>query len=123
MTNNRIKFLRKARGMSSAALAQAVGCTAQQMGRLEMGKRPLSLEWMQRISQVLGVHPVALLAPDTQEMPGEDQDTYETLLIDCWRRLTGAERRQVADLILELARNTPSADAPSRKDKELAQTG
>ncbi|MFA5041226.1 MAG: helix-turn-helix transcriptional regulator [Bdellovibrionales bacterium] len=61
---NRITELRKARGLSSRALAKIVGTSPSQMGRIEKNKRGLSIEWLLRISRALDVPPNELVDMD-----------------------------------------------------------
>lgn len=60
---NRIRDVRKQKGMTLADVAAACDppTTAQTVGRLETGKRNLSLAWMNRIAAALGVEPEMLL--------------------------------------------------------------
>jgi transcriptional regulator with XRE-family HTH domain len=60
---NRIRDLRKAKGLTLADLAAACEppTTAQTIGRLETGMRQLSLTWMNRIGAALGVEPASLM--------------------------------------------------------------
>jgi transcriptional regulator with XRE-family HTH domain len=64
---NRIRDLRKAKGLTLADLAAACEppTTAQTIGRLETGMRQLSLTWMNRIAAALGVEPASLMRADT----------------------------------------------------------
>jgi transcriptional regulator with XRE-family HTH domain len=61
--SNRIRDIRKAKGMTLADLAAACDppTTAQTIGRLETGMRQLSLTWMNRIAAALGVDPASLM--------------------------------------------------------------
>lgn len=63
---NRIRDLRKAKGLTLADLAAACDppTTAQTIGRLETGTRQLSLIWMNRIAAALGVDPASLMRAD-----------------------------------------------------------
>lgn len=63
---NRIRDLRKAKGLTLADLAAACepATTAQTIGRLETGTRQLSLTWMNRIAAALGVDPASLMRAD-----------------------------------------------------------
>lgn len=63
---NRIRDLRKAKGLTLADLAAACDppTTAQTIGRLETGMRSLSLSWMNRIAAALGVDPASLMRAD-----------------------------------------------------------
>jgi transcriptional regulator with XRE-family HTH domain len=60
---NRIRDIRKAKGLTLADLAAACDppTTAQTIGRLETGMRQLSLVWMNRIAAALGVEPASLM--------------------------------------------------------------
>jgi transcriptional regulator with XRE-family HTH domain len=64
---NRIRDLRKAKGMTLTELAAACDppTTAQTIGRLETGMRSLSLGWMNRIAAALGVEPASLMRAPT----------------------------------------------------------
>jgi len=61
--SNRIRDIRKAKGLTLADLAKACDppTTAQTIGRLETGMRSLSLSWMNRIAAALGVEPASLM--------------------------------------------------------------
>jgi transcriptional regulator with XRE-family HTH domain len=52
---NRIKELRRARGITAAKLAKMIGTSAPHMSRLEKGQSPLSLEWITKLSKTLDV--------------------------------------------------------------------
>lgn len=60
---NRIRDIRKAKGLTLADLAAACDppTTAQTIGRLETGMRRLSLGWMNRIAAAMGVDPASLM--------------------------------------------------------------
>ena len=60
---NRIRDIRKAKGLTLADLGAACDppTTAQTIGRLETGMRQLSLGWMNRIAAALGVEPATLM--------------------------------------------------------------
>lgn len=80
--NNRIKHWREHRRLSLAELARRVGTSAQQMGRLEAGKRRLTQDWMVRVSGALAVMPQDLLPesavtppPGMNEAAGSPLDT------------------------------------------------
>lgn len=68
---NRIRDLRKAKGLTLAELAAACTppTTAQTIGRLETGMRNLSVQWMERIAPGLGVPPEMLLHSSEQTPP------------------------------------------------------
>ncbi len=60
---NRIRDIRREKGMTLAELAEACDppTTAQTVGRLETGMRNLSIRWMDRIGKALGVDPEKLV--------------------------------------------------------------
>jgi transcriptional regulator with XRE-family HTH domain len=64
---NRIRDIRKARGLTLADLAAACNppTTAQTIGRLETGTRQLSLGWLNKIAAALGVDPASLMRAET----------------------------------------------------------
>lgn len=64
---NRIRDIRKAKGLTLADVAAACAppTTAQTIGRLETGMRQLSLTWMNRIASALGVEPASLMRAET----------------------------------------------------------
>lgn len=66
---NRIREIRKARGMTLADLADACEprTTAQTIGRLETGMRNLSTKWMDRIGTALEVAPEVLVRSEGQK--------------------------------------------------------
>lgn len=69
--DNRIRLLRKERGLTLAGLAARCRprTTAQTIGRLETGMRTLSLDWLDRIAEALDVPPAQLIpsGPLTEE--------------------------------------------------------
>lgn len=66
---NRIRDIRKAKGMTLADLAAACEppTTAQTIGRLETGMRQLSLRWMDKIAAALEVDPASLMRADSTD--------------------------------------------------------
>lgn len=66
---NRIRAIRKAKGMTLADLAAACSppTTAQTIGRLETGTRNLSLVWMNRIAAALDVEPTNLVRAEVDD--------------------------------------------------------
>lgn len=68
---NRIREIRKAKGLTLADLAAACDppTTAQTIGRLETGMRTLSINWMDRIGAALGIDPETLVRSEQQPHP------------------------------------------------------
>ena len=54
-SSNRISELRKLRGMTQQALAEAVGAHWITISKLERGKLPLTFEWAERLGKALSV--------------------------------------------------------------------
>jgi transcriptional regulator with XRE-family HTH domain len=67
--SNRIRDIRKAKGLTLADLAAACDppTTAQTIGRLETGTRSLSLGWMNRIAAALKVEPASLMRGESAD--------------------------------------------------------
>ena len=68
---NRIRDIRKAKGLTLADLAEACDppTTAQTIGRLETGMRNLSIIWMDRIAGALAVDPQSLVRSEQSPIP------------------------------------------------------
>lgn len=68
---NRIRDIRKEKGLTLAELAQACDppTTAQTIGRLETGMRNLSIKWMDRIAGALDVDPDLLVRSEKAGHP------------------------------------------------------
>lgn len=58
---NRIEEIRMSRGMRQEDLAEKVGTTGAQIGKLERRERRLTTGWMMRLAQALEVYPTDLL--------------------------------------------------------------
>jgi transcriptional regulator with XRE-family HTH domain len=91
-TMNRIRELRHARRMSLVETARLAGTTVQQLSRLELGERRLTIDWMDRIAAALGVSPAELL-PEAGKKVGEFvQSSIELNLLRFWRGLSAQEK-------------------------------
>lgn len=68
---NRIRAIRKDKGMTLADLAAACDppTTPQTVGRLETGTRTLSTDWMDRLAAALDVDPETLIRGDASPAP------------------------------------------------------
>lgn len=67
---NKLRVLRLAKGLTLEQLAEAAGTSHQQVLRLEKGERRLTVDWMVRLAQPLGVEPKDLLPdPTTPQVP------------------------------------------------------
>lgn len=75
---NRIRELRKARGLSTSALAELVGTSQVQISRLERGERGLTVEWMMNIAKALDCLPEDLLGPVALAQFEESAEPYQS---------------------------------------------
>jgi len=68
---NRIRDIRRQKALTLADVAARCDppTTAQTIGRLETGTRNLSLVWMNRIAEALGVEPELLLRSEQERQP------------------------------------------------------
>lgn len=71
---NRIRELRTSREWSLETLAGKVGCSKVQISDLERGLVQLTVDWMRRLAEPLGVTPAELLtAQDNPLMLSEEE--------------------------------------------------
>lgn len=89
---NRIRELRMARGWSQDRLASALGCSKMTISDLERGNVGLTVEWMRRIGQVLGVTAGELMSRDDNPLLPEGA---ERELVDRYRHATAEERQSI----------------------------
>jgi len=82
----RIRDLRKSNGLLQQVLARMVGISAGALTNFEKGRRHISLDWLQKISDALNT-PIAYFLPDERKRkrirPG---DPREIRLLSAWRR-------------------------------------
>lgn len=69
MSKNRIKEVRKSRGLTLQSLADMIGTDKSQINRLERGERRLTTEWLERLAGALGCTPADLLANNKAPKP------------------------------------------------------
>ena len=104
--SNRIRDIRKAKGLTLADVAAACTppTTAQTIGRLETGTRTLSLVWLNRIADALGVTIAfffeGLAEGDVPKAPGADlmADKEALELVRSYYAIPEAQRRRLFDL-------------------------
>jgi phage repressor protein C with HTH and peptisase S24 domain len=74
MTDSPLRRLRERAGLSMQALAERIGTSAPQINKLEKGERRLTLDWMTRLADGLGVQLTELLpardAAPPRALPG-----------------------------------------------------
>ena len=67
IVGQRIRAVRRERGMSAADLAKALGWPRDTLTNFEYGRRPLYLDRLEEIAQVLQVSPLALLIANPEQ--------------------------------------------------------
>jgi transcriptional regulator with XRE-family HTH domain len=75
MPTNSISALRNAKGMTQTELAEAIGTTLNNLGKLERGTRRLNMDWIEKIATALGVEPYQVIMPvgDEDGLPDESE--------------------------------------------------
>ncbi len=73
---NRIREIREQRGLTQAQLAEAIGTTQPTIYRLELGRRKLTVEWMQKIAKALNVNTADLIATAVIAGLSEEAEPY-----------------------------------------------
>lgn len=92
---NELKRLREGRGLSLDEIADRLGVSNQQISLLELGRRKLTVDWLQRLAAVLSCHPWELVEADA----GIAASKAEKTLLRTFRRLDADRRRRaLADL-------------------------
>ena len=56
-----LKTLRERRGLSMDELAERIETTGSTISKLEKGQMKLTVEWMEKLAEALGVHPAELI--------------------------------------------------------------
>ncbi len=96
---NRIRELRKRRGLTLKELAGLVDTSSQQISLLEKGKRRLTVEWMQRIAHALDCHPLELLDRGVHL-----KNERESALIELFRGLSEEQQEAFLKAVAALAK-------------------
>ena len=60
---NRLREIRKQRGLTQQQLAEMIGTSNQQIGHLEVGERRLSAPWIEKLVEALGITAGELFEP------------------------------------------------------------
>ncbi len=106
----RLRFLRKARGLTQAELARQIGIQQSDLSRMEKGTYRVSLDNLFKILAIFGMQIAeffqdqpAAPAPAMQPLSREDMQTLQML-----RRLPAKDRREVQEFIEFKARRARS---------------
>lgn len=73
MANNNIADLRKAKGWTQEQLADAIGTTVNNLGKLERGARRLNQDWIDRIAEALECEPDEVIRASKHFTPPSGQ--------------------------------------------------
>ena len=92
---NRIREIRKAKGLSAEALAEALGCTKDTVYNLEKEARGLTHDWMRRLAKALECKPSDFL-PDDEFNPR--LDVLELSVLRQFRQLSEKNRERFLDI-------------------------
>ncbi len=107
MGSNSIFALRKAKGMTQAALAEAIGTTLNNLGKLERGTRRLNMDWIEKIADALKVEPYQVLKP-----VDEADDQPAPLIFN---------EKLLARLLVELGPSVPKGEISESAAEALAE--
>jgi transcriptional regulator with XRE-family HTH domain len=96
--SNRIKELRKARGLTQAQLAELVGKAQASVARLEQGNSPLTYDWAYRLAPHLGVEPDDIISATEVKFPANGNGEPKTgqALLELKQR-SGMSLRDIAN--------------------------
>ena len=70
MQKNGIRAFRRRLGISQSELARRAKTSRQQLGRLEQGKRKLTMQWATDLAKVLNCQPSDLMFPENARLGG-----------------------------------------------------
>ncbi|HOO52310.1 MAG TPA: helix-turn-helix transcriptional regulator [Alphaproteobacteria bacterium] len=94
--NNHIKNIRKTKGLTQADLADLAGTTQETIQRLENGKRRLTYDWIKRLSDALGVHPIEITEGPVPDIPKSKE---EKEILDTFRELSETEQKLFSSMM------------------------
>lgn len=119
---NKIRMIRRSRGMTQKQLAEAIGTSMPQINRLEWGNRKLTVEWLNKIANALKCHPSELFTEIEQE--GKNKDKAVMMAIEMAYRFVSEQHitlspPQFSALCLALAEDF--AEDPTAATEENAR--
>lgn len=88
MVSNRLRELRKKKGLTQVELAERLGVTQTAIYKLETGASDLDTKWMERLSKILNVRPYELLPKEWQPQEITEE---EKQLLELFRKKTNTE--------------------------------
>jgi len=113
---NRIRELRKERGLTLKRLADLVGTSNQQISHLEKGRRRLTVEWMERIATALECHPSELLVGGASV-----RNDRERAMIELFRGLSEEQQEAFLTATAALAKPVGNANKDATSGEQTGQ--
>jgi transcriptional regulator with XRE-family HTH domain len=116
----RVRALRRARGLTQAQLAEAAELQTPAISRIESGQLGVSTSSAVRLARALGVSVAELFGAASPQPPAPDTsrlDPEERLLVERWRALPERERRTLRVL---LSWAEVQADVPGARSRAAA---
>ncbi|GGD74048.1 helix-turn-helix domain-containing protein [Croceicoccus mobilis] len=104
---NRVRELRKAKGMSQTELAQAAGISQPAISQIENDTRPITLDWLRTFARILDVTPADIL--DDDDHP-DRLSLEERELIENFRAATAQQREMIHRIAEPIESNTITID-------------
>lgn len=109
---NRLKELRKARGLSQERLAQLVGTSRSQIVKLEREERRLARDWLERLAAVLDCHPGEIISE--MDLTAEEAEAVAAI-----RALPPHQRRAWLDMAAAMAA-PPAPERPQARRRRAS---
>lgn len=106
--NSPLRHWRERRELTVAQLAEVAGTTPQQISKLELGQRQMTVRWMTRLAPHLGIDPCDLFP----RLDGQ-RSVEEVELLSVFRRLPKDERERLIRLANALTPSHPPTFADS----------
>lgn len=97
---NRIRQIRKERGLSQQRLAEVVGVSKMAISALERGSMQLTLEYMRRLARAFDLSAADLLS--IEDCPYRP-NSRERALLDTYRRASADDQRRINRVVWALA--------------------
>lgn len=94
---NRIKEMRKKKGLSQGAMAAELGVSQATYGKIEKNEAKLTLDKLERVAEILGCNPAQLLGYETGADTGAKDNAQQYLEI----KQLHQENKDVMDKLLE----------------------
>ena len=109
----RIRELRQKKGLLQEELARKAGLSASALSNFEQGRRRISLEWLRKISKVLGVT-VSDLIPDSRVRKPLAENDEEEGLLTSWRKNGNSDLQDQLLELIELTAHSQSKRGSAR---------